>query len=546
MDSPSRTQAFSGPGGPSPAATAGRIQGHVELDQPIRARVLELPDLSPRVDRESIPPDLGPQEPWRVRDWAKAVTNDPNLVALDTETTGLGGAALEVGVVDRSGATIYHAYIQPLEPIHPKAAQVHGLTEERLAELGARPWGEVSLELREVLQGRTVAAYSDTFFDKAVLEKTDALAGTSATAPNAEWVDVMRPYQTARGDYKPMKLVEASGTLGVPLTREEAHGAIADARAAMGVLQALGRQEGPVLGQEEAFLRVNHRGSVEAFNEAGERLDLPAHVLNDRMGDSLAYEWAKPTRAVETIQRGGFIRVELAGMAQRLEPSEPEARFAVENDFLGDDWPHFKTYREAEDYVWQAAAEIAKANVDEDGVGNSPAFQGFTEREITERIYEENVGSIEKRLDGHTEPTAWINPYTKQIDHLMGEAGRGARAQNFSSAAAVAGARAIESGQREAHDEAKSMHQLAAQEHKAFATNFNPAVADHAFKLAALHERAAAWHQERGSVFAKPADFRTDQTTDLFYIRKYGQANPPERAETTRAIAGKPVEERAV
>ena len=90
------------------------------------------------------------------------------------------------------------------------------------------------------------------------------------------------------------------------------------------------------------------------------------------------------------------------------------------------------------------------------------------------------------------------------------------------------------------------LHQLAAQQHRAFATNFNPAVAHHAFKLAALHDRAASWHQERGNVFAKPADFRTDQTTDLFYLRKFGQANPPERAATTKAIAGKPQEGQAV
>ena len=510
-----------------------------------RAAVLEPPDLSMTAELPKL--DNGPREPWKVAAWAKEVTGREDAVGFDTETTGLHGAAIEVGVVDAEGRAVYHAYVIPLEPIHPKAAAVHGLTEERLAELGARPWVEVSDELREALRGRTVVAYNDEFFDKTVLERTDAMAGTPSSAPDVAWVDVMQPYQSIQGHHKSMKLTEAAADFGVPLSQEDAHGAMADARATMGLLQAISRQEGASLAPQEVFLHLNRHKDAEAFDAKGKPLAVDAETMNASMGKGLAMDWLKPRRAIDTLNRGGYIKVELpAGVELKPEVEEPGVTYHLENDRLSKDWVAFGSYREAEDFVWEQAAEIARANVDENGMGNVPMFDGLTERDITERIFLSEVGTIEKRDGGHPEPPFWVNPHAKELDHLLQESARGARAEAASHEAISAGGVAVVSGDKRDHDDAKVLHAMAAEQHRSFARNINPEVAEHTNKIAALHDQAAQWHAARGSVFAKPADFASPATTDFFYLRKYGKTHPPEREEADRAIAGNPTtDERA-
>ena len=507
-----------------------------------RAAVLEPPDLSMTADLPKL--DNGPREPWKVPAWAKSVADRDGVVGFDTETTGLHGAAIEVGVVDAEGRAVYHAYVIPLEPIHPKAAAVHGLTEEHLAELGARPWVEVSDELREALRGRTVVAYNDEFFDKTVLERTDTMAGTPSSAPDVAWVDVMQPYQSIQGHHKTMKLTEASADFGVPLSQQDAHGAMADARATMGLIQAMSRQEGASLGPQEVFLHLNRHKDAEAFDAKGKPMAVDTATMNEAMGKGLAMDWAKPRRAIDTLNRGGFIKIELpAGVELKPEVEEPGVTYHIENDRLSDDWTAFGSYREAEDFVWEQAAEIAKANVDENGMGNVPAFSGLTERDITERIFLAEVGTIEKLDGGHPEPPFWVNPAAKELDHLLKQSPRGARAEAMSHEAVLAGGSAVVSGDKRDHDDAKALHALAAEAHRAFARNINPEVGDHSNKIADLHDQAARWHAARGSVFAKPSDFASEATTDFFYLRKYGKTHPPEREETDRAIAGKPITE---
>jgi len=536
--SPERSAEFTRTPVAAQEVKASPMAAHATNDTRPRAAVLEPPDLSPTIQLPET--DNGPREPWKVPAWAKEVTDRENLVGLDTETSNIGGVALEVGVVDAEGRAVYHAYVLPLEPINPKASAVNGLTEERLAELGARPWAEVSEELRAALRGRTVVAYGDEFFDKKILERTDALAGTPNSAPDTAWVDVMQPYQSLQGHHKTMKLVEAAEDFGVPLSQQDAHGAMADARATMGLLQAMSRQEGASLGPQQVFLHLNRHNDAEAFDAKGKPLAVDTATMNEAMGKGLAMDWAKPRRAIDTLNRGGYIKIELpAGVELKPEVEEPGVTYHLENDMISKDWVAFGSYREAEDFVWEKASEIAKANVDENGMGNVPMFHGLTGRDITERIFLTEVGTIEKRDGGHPEPPFWVNPHAKDLDHILKESARGARAEAMSHEAISAGGVAVVSGDRRDHDDAKTLHTMAAEQHRSFARNINPEVAEHSNKIADLHDKAAQWHAVRGSVFAKPSDFANDATTDFFYLRKYGSTHPPEREETDRAIAGK-------
>jgi len=528
------------------------LDAHAMGDAPGKARVIEPPSMGP--ETLSVP-----KAPWEVQEWAKKIldgdaaglstenTLGDDAVGVDTETTGFQGTIIEIGVVDAQGKPLYHAYVEPLDEIDPKATAVHGYTAESLKALGARPWAEVSAEVRGILAEKTVVQYSFSFFDKGMIENTDRAAGlTTRTDELAKgWVDAQTVAQVHSGDHKPMKLIEVAEAAGVPLTAEEAHGALADARAMMGVFRAAAL-EAPKVGEHEVFVRLNRKGDPEAFDAAGSRLAVDAATLNAAIGQAMAQRWEKPKRAVENLNAGGYVRLELPPSVEiKPLPEEPDALFVVENDNLGDDWVAFGTYEEAESYVRGIARKIASANVDENGISTAERWPNMTRFEIEEDFYQGEVGSIEKRVggrQGHPEPQWWFNPAAKELDLMLKTEARGARAEGMSHEAILAGGRAVASGFRADQDDAKTLHILAAEEHRGFARNYNPEVAEHSNKIATLHELAASWHEARGSVFARPSDFETPESTDRFYLLKYGEVNPPERRATDRAIAGNPVE----
>lgn len=138
----------------------------------------------------------------------------------------------------------------------------------------------------------------------------------------------------------------------------------------------------------------------------------------------------------------------------------------------------------------------------------------------------------------HPTPPFWANPHADAIDHLLKEAPRGAMAEKATHEAIHAGGRAVQTGLKTDHDDAKALHREAAEAHRSFCRNFNPATAQHSNQLADLHDLAAAWHGERGSVLAKPEDFLTPAGTDAFYVRAFGESHPPQRLETDQQLAG--------
>lgn len=292
----------------------GIFSGMLRDSELTRSYFSQVRELGPRE------PDPGPMEPWKVRDWIQSQmskgedlysldteTTGMDLYALDTETTGFNGSVIDVAVVNQKGEQVYQAHVLPMEPIDPGATKVHGHTDESLQALGARPWSEVSQELRNVLQGKTVVQYADSFFDKAAIERSDDLAGVR-TAENVQWLDAMAPYQHGSGHYKQMKLIEAAQDLGVELRPEDAHGALADAKAAMGVFQKMA--ERPLqLKPGEVLLHKGENG-LEAFDQGGERLNVDPELLEKSL-EVAKGTWEKPHRGLQSLDKGAYIRVEL-------------------------------------------------------------------------------------------------------------------------------------------------------------------------------------------------------------------------------------------
>lgn len=76
---------------------------------------------------------------------------DPQLLIVDTETTGLEGEVIEIAVVTVQGELLFGSLVRPTLPIEECATKVHGLTDVDLA--GAPEWPQVRGQLTGVLHG---------------------------------------------------------------------------------------------------------------------------------------------------------------------------------------------------------------------------------------------------------------------------------------------------------------------------------------------------------------------------------------------------------
>ncbi|ULH17437.1 3'-5' exonuclease (plasmid) [Deinococcus sp. KNUC1210] len=94
---------------------------------------------------------------------------DPQAVVLDTETTGLSGKVIEIGLCTVAGESLFERRIRVDEPVEVGAFEVHGISDADLAHCPA--WDVVWPELKPLLAGKTVIAFN-AGFDEAALERS--------------------------------------------------------------------------------------------------------------------------------------------------------------------------------------------------------------------------------------------------------------------------------------------------------------------------------------------------------------------------------------
>jgi DNA polymerase-3 subunit epsilon len=93
--------------------------------------------------------------------WAARLINRDDVYILDTETSDLNGEILELTIINLQGEPVYNGRFKPSTPIHWKAARVHGLTEEILANEPL--WANEYEAIRNVLEGKTILIYNAAF-----------------------------------------------------------------------------------------------------------------------------------------------------------------------------------------------------------------------------------------------------------------------------------------------------------------------------------------------------------------------------------------------
>jgi len=157
-------------------------------------------------------------------------------IVLDTETTGLqptaGHRVIEIGCIELIERTItgrqFHCYLNPEREIDAGAQQVHGLTQQFLAD---KPrFAEVSVEFMEFVSGAELIIHNAPF-DLAFLDnELQLLANGSARVSDA--CSVIDTLVMARQTYPGQKnnLDALCKRLGIDNSQRILHGALLDAR----------------------------------------------------------------------------------------------------------------------------------------------------------------------------------------------------------------------------------------------------------------------------------------------------------------------------
>lgn len=195
-----------------------------------------------------------------------ATVGDIRWVSIDTETTGRTAGTdrvIEVGLaffergelVDEKGWLIH-----PEQPIPADATQVHGITDDDVAE--APTFAEVLPEMLVALQGALPLAYNADF-DRAFLHAELARAMPEPPAhlppafrPNVSWVDPLSWARELQKEEKSRALGDVCARLGIQL--EQAHRATYDATAA-GKVMSIFLRDAKVPGSYGPFIREQRR-----------------------------------------------------------------------------------------------------------------------------------------------------------------------------------------------------------------------------------------------------------------------------------------------
>ncbi|MFD5236037.1 exonuclease domain-containing protein [Streptomyces tendae] len=200
----------------------------------------------------------------RVR-WAAEALVDPDVVVLDTETTGLDDDAriVELAVLSSAGEVLLDTLVDPGEPIPAGATAIHGITDSDVA--GAPRFPELVARLAALLNGKRVLIYNKWYdvgvlrheltlhyLDRAAQDAAGAGAGVelsvlreqAVAAANKQataWLealnveDVMIPYSDWVGDWSEYH----GNNRWQPL--QGGHRAAGDCRAVLDCLRAMGR-----------------------------------------------------------------------------------------------------------------------------------------------------------------------------------------------------------------------------------------------------------------------------------------------------------------
>ena len=172
------------------------------------------------------------------QEWARMLLAAQDWLIVDTETTGLDGAAevVQLGLLSPDGTIILETLVRPTSRIPWQATAIHGITDDHCAT--APSYADLHHQVLGAITGKKVVCYNADY-DRRLLHQSAALHGYRLPSDGTHtWECAMRQYaryvgewNAGRGGYRLQKLP--------PILGQAAHTAIADCRATLALLHRM-------------------------------------------------------------------------------------------------------------------------------------------------------------------------------------------------------------------------------------------------------------------------------------------------------------------
>lgn len=166
--------------------------------------------------------------------WAQRMIRNPETVFIDTETTGLDGAAeiVDIALVDVDGQVLMDTLVQPKRRIPAGASRIHGILDQHVAD--APMWTDIYTQLLPLLGERPVVIFN-VEFDRKIMHQCCQQHGLELFPGAQKWHCAMLEHATYVGEpgrwgkgFRWHSLDKAAAGFGIP---PGGHRARADAEA---------------------------------------------------------------------------------------------------------------------------------------------------------------------------------------------------------------------------------------------------------------------------------------------------------------------------
>ena len=107
--------------------------------------------------------------------WTKEVLQDPNLIILDTETTGLDGDAevVQIAIIDGNGNILFNSLVKPLRGIRSEALAINHITEAMVEN--APTFKDIFPTLQKIIEDKRLVIYNANYDMRVMHQSGDDL-----------------------------------------------------------------------------------------------------------------------------------------------------------------------------------------------------------------------------------------------------------------------------------------------------------------------------------------------------------------------------------
>lgn len=214
------------------------------------------------------------------------------LCFFDLETTGLmpgKDRIVEIAVIKvfpDGSQEEKHVYVDPQIAIPKEVSDIHGLTAEKLKELGARPFAETASDMAAFIGDSDLAGYNSNKFDIPMLVEEFKRVGVPFRMDSRMTIDVQNIFHKME-----QRTLSAAYRFYVGKKLQDAHTALADTRATLEVLKAqIVRYEGVAYEDRTGKVSIPVKNDVKAlaeFSTMRKSADLAGRIGYDEEGKEI-------------------------------------------------------------------------------------------------------------------------------------------------------------------------------------------------------------------------------------------------------------------